>query len=216
MDKILLSDFLEIDSIIKTSVKNGEWISNIVSDISPDMQEIEIPFNEKYLGSLTMVGDDMQLTQTIDGYEYITDTIITQITIEPKKCMRLRVKDIKKVENRRRDERYSVNYAVTIQSITEYDGVFGVVVNISVSGLAFVCRKEFMHGETVNLSIMLPSSVFTIAAEVMRISETSKGMEYGVKFIRTDDEAVKEINALIDDIKEREDRLSRIVGFNMA
>jgi len=46
----------------------------------------------------------------------------------------------------------------------------------------------------------------------VRYNETVKGTEYGVKFVRQDDEAREELRSLIDDIKEREDRLSRIVG----
>ena len=61
---------------------------------------------------------------------------------------------------------------------------------------------------------MLPSSSFVVDGEIVRCSETIKGTEYGVSFIRHDDEAIEELSNLINDIKEREDRLSRIVGFN--
>ena len=73
----------------------------------------------------------------------------------------------------------------------------------------------FVVGEMVRLSIMLPASTFTIDAEIMRVTDSDKGNEYGVRFLRTDDEAMRDIKQLIEDIKEREDRLSRIVGFRL-
>lgn len=211
-----LTDFLIEKSLIKTKLsKANDWIPNIVHKILDNGNEIEIALDERYLSSLVMVGDDIQVTQTIEGYEYIIDCTITQISIEPKRVILLRVNNIRKVRNFRKDERYSVNYATTIQSFSEEDGVFGVVVNISISGLAFVCRNTFLPGEMVRLSIMLPSSTFTIDAEIMRVSDSDKGNEYGVRFLRTDDDAIRDIKKLIEDIKEREDRLSRIVGFRL-
>ena len=137
MENIKLSDFLIEDSVVKTKLEKSEtWIPNIAYKISSDMGEIEIALDDRYLEFLVMVGDNIELTQTIDKFEYIINAIITQIRIEPTRTMLLKVKDINKVENLRKDERYSVNYATTIQSFSEVDGVFGVVVNISVSGLA--------------------------------------------------------------------------------
>jgi len=216
VENIKLTDFLLEDSIVKTKLQKSEtWIPNIAYKIFPDANEIEIALDDRYLGSLVMVGDNIELTQTIDKFEYIINAVITQIRIEPTRTMLLKVKDINKVENLRKDERYSVNYATTIQSFSEVDGVFGVVVNISVSGLAFVCRNNFVPGEMVRLSIMLPASTFNIDAEIMRVTDTDKGNEYGVRFLRTDRDAVMDIEKLIEDIKEREDRLSRIVGFRL-
>lgn len=214
MEKI--SDFLVEESIVKTKLgKANEWIPNVVYKMFSDEDEIEIALDDRYLSSLIMVGDDMQLTQTIEGFEYIINCIITQIKIEPTRTILLKVENVKKVQNFRKDERYSVNYATTIQSFSEENGVFGVVINISISGLAFVCRNNFVPGEMVRLSIMLPASTFTIDAEIMRVTDTDKGNEYGVRFLRTDEEATRDIKQLIEDIKEREDRLSRIVGFRM-
>ena len=215
--EIKLADFLNNEDVIKTNLeKSNDWIQNIAYKVFSDDNEIEIAFDERYLNSLVMVGDKMKITKTLDGYEYIVEAIITQIRIEPTRTMLLRVEEIKKVQNLRKDERYSVNYAATIQSFSELDGVFGVVVNIRVSGLAFVCKQSFIVGEVVRLSIMLPSSTFMIDAEIMRISESNVGCEYGVRFLRADEQAIEDIKTLIEDIKEREDRLSRIVGFNIV
>lgn len=211
-----LRSFLVEGSTVKTKLeKSTEWIPNVAYKISYERKEVEIALDDRYISDLVMAGDKMRVTQTADGYEYILDCIIIQICIEPRRLIQLRVENITKTKNLRKDERYSVNYATTIQSFSEEGGVFGVVVDISVSGLAFVCRNSFVPGEMVRLSIMLPSSTFTIDAEIMRVTDGAKGNEYGVRFLRTDDEAIRDIKKLIEDIKEREDRLSHIVGFKM-
>ncbi len=211
-----LSDFLVEGSIVKSKLeKTNDWIPNVANRIFFDTNEVEIALDERYLEALIMAGDNMQLTQTINGFEYVMECVITQIRIEPTRTILLKVNDVRKIQNFRKDERYSVNYATTIQSFSEEMGVFGVVVNISVSGLAFVCRNNFVPGEMVRLSIMLPASTFNIDAEIMRVTDTDKGNEYGVRFLRNDEEATQDIKKLIEDIKEREDRLSRIVGFRL-
>ena len=117
--------------------------------------------------------------------------------------------------NLRKDERYSVNYGATVSSFNSPDGVFSVVTNISISGLGFITRQTFLVGDIVKISILLPASSFVVDAEIVRTSETVKGTEYGVSFIRNDEEALVELTNLIENIKEREDRLSRIAGFNI-
>ena len=51
----------------------------------------------------------------------------------------------------------------------------------------------------VKLSIMLPASTFSIDAEIVRVTDSDKGNEYGVKFLRTDEEAIRDIKKLIED-----------------
>ena len=145
----------------------------------------------------------------------MVDTWITGIRIEPTKIMTVKVVSIKKMNNLRKDERYSVNYGVNINSFENPEGTFGVVTNISISGLGFIARQSFFIGEVVTLSIFLPGSRFMIDGEIVRYGETPKGIEYGVSFVRNDEEAEQELINLIEDIKEREERLSRIAGFNI-
>ncbi|MBP3284378.1 MAG: PilZ domain-containing protein [Clostridia bacterium] len=216
MGNIKLRDFLDVQSTVKTGLpKSTDCILNTVTAIYEERGEVEIKFDERYVAALTMVGDDLRVTKTLDGYEYVMDTTIIKIQIEPTKSMVLKVHSINRYTNLRKDERYSVNYAVTIQSFSEEDGIFGVVVNISVSGLAFVCRHNFIVGETVRLSILLPASTFTIDGEIVRVTDSTKGNEYGVKFLREDEDAIRDVKELIENIKEREDRLSRIVGYHI-
>jgi len=216
MEEIKIADFLQKESSIKTQLQDSiEWITNVVVDLHSDSQEIDLIFDERYGNSLVLVGDAVKLNYIDDKIQYMIETWITGIRIETIKIMTVKVVSIKKMANLRKDERYSVNYGATISSFDSPDGIFGVVTNISISGLGFIARQTFLIGDIVRISIHLPSSSFIVDAEIMRSSETIKGTEYGVSFIRKDDEAIEELVKLIDNIKEREDRLSRIVGFNI-
>ena len=82
-------------------------------------------------------------------------------------------------------------------------------------GLGFIARRNFFVGDIIDISILLPSGSFVIEAEVVRSNNTVKGMEYGVHFTRQDELMQKEISELIENIKEREDRLSHIAGMSV-
>lgn len=215
MEEIEISDFLARGRGIKTQVQDSiEWIPNAVVNMYPDTKEIELVYDDRYNGNLVLVGDAIKLNYIEEKVQYMIDAWITSIRMTPEKIMSVKVVSVKKMANLRKDERYSVNYGVNITSFDNPEGVFGVVTNISISGLGFIARQTFLSGDVINLSIMLPSSSFVVDGEIVRCSETIKGTEYGVSFIRHDDEAIEELSNLINDIKEREDRLSRIVGFN--
>lgn len=215
MEEIEISDFLARGRAIKTQIQDSiEWIPNVVVNMYPDSKEIELVYDERYSGNLVLVGDAIKLNYIEETVQYMIDAWITSIRMTEEKIMSVKVVSVKKMANLRKDERYSVNYGVNITSFDNPEGVFGVVTNISISGLGFIARQTFLPGDVINLSIMLPSSSFVVDGEIVRCSETIKGTEYGVSFIRHDDEAIEELANLINDIKEREDRLSRIVGFN--
>ena len=216
MEEIKITDFLKKESPIKTQLQDSiDWIPNVVVELHSNTDEIDLVFDDRYDSSLVLIGDAIKLSYIDDNTQYIVDTWITGIRMEQIKVMTVKVVSIKKMANLRKDERYSVKYGATISSLDNPTGVFGVITNISVSGLGFMTRQMFLVGEVVNISIFLPSSSFIVDAEIVRTSETAKGNEYGVSFVRHDEEALVELTKLIEDIKEREDRLSRIVGFNI-
>lgn len=216
MEIIEITDFLQKESAVKTQLQDSiEWIPNVVVDLHPETEELDLLYDDRYGSNLILVGDAIKLNYIDDKVQYMVDAWITGIRIEPVKIMTLKVVSIKKMANLRKDERYSVNYGATISSYDSPEGTFGVVTNISISGLGFIARQTFLVGDVVKISIHLPSSSFIVDAEIVRSSETIKGTEYGVSFMRHDEEALEELTALIEDIKEREDRLSRIVGFNI-
>ena len=215
MEEIKINHLVHRGSPIRTQVQDSiEWIPNTIVNVYEVTDEIEIIFDDRYLDELILVGDAMKITYKENEWEYIIDAWITGIKVEANKIITLKVASIKKITNLRKDERYSVNYGAVIYGINADEGKFSVVTNISVSGLAFVTRESFVVGELVRIAILLPSSSFMIDAEIVRSMSSLKGMEYGVKFIREDEQAVDEIIALINDLKEREDRLSHIVGLN--
>ena len=49
---------------------------------------------------------------------------------------------------------------------------------------------------------------------ISKVNDTIKGIEYGVKFVSQDNKIKEELKLLIENIKEREDMLSRIMRIN--
>ena len=216
MEDIKISDFLRRGTILKTQVQDSiEWVANAVIDMYSDTDEMALIYDERYSGNLVLVGDAIKINYVEGETQYFIEAWINNIQLEPVKLMMLKIVSIKKLNNLRKDERFSVNYAAKIAGYGNPNGVFGVITNLSISGLAFITRSPFFVGETVNISIFLPAKSFFVDAEIVRVNETAKGSEYGVRFVRNDDVAIEELEGLIDDIKEREDRLSHIMGFEM-
>jgi len=216
MEEIKLNQLLHRGSQIRTQVQDSrDWIVNTIVNLYDVTDEIEIVFDDRYANELILVGDAIKITYKENEWEYIIDAWITGIKLDMVKVLTLKVASIKRINNLRKDERYSVNYGAMLYGINADEGTFGVVTNISISGLAFVTRENFVVGELVRISILLPSNSFVIDAEIVRSTTSGKGMEYGVRFVRDSEQAMDEIIALINELKEREDRLSRIVGFNL-
>lgn len=216
MEQIKIADFLEKESPVKTQLQdNIDWIPNVVVNLHSESDEMDLVFDDRYDSDSVLVGDAIKINYFEDRFQYVVDAWITSIRVEIIKIMTVKVVSIKKMNNLRKDERYSVNYVATISSFASPEGVFGVVTNISLSGLGFITRQDFLVGDIVKISIHLPASSFVIDAEIVRFCETVKGTEFGVCFLRKDEEALEELAKLIDNIKEREERLSKIVGFNI-
>ena len=78
VENLKLSDFLTEDSVVKTKLEKSEmWIPNVAYKIFADTNEIEIALDDRYLGSLVMVGDNIEVTQTIDKFEYIINAVLS-------------------------------------------------------------------------------------------------------------------------------------------
>lgn len=215
MEKIKITDFLQRGSSVKTQVPNSiDWISNVVFDTYSKKNEVGVIFDERYDGSVIFVGDTIKLNFVDGNIQYFMETTITSIRLEAVRIMTLKIESIKKIPNLRKYERYSVNYCANIRGFGNPDGIFGVVTNISLGSLAFITRDPFLMDGVVTISILLPSSRFIVDAEIVRCCESENGILYGVSFVREDESAREELNMLIENIKEREDRLSKIMGMD--
>jgi len=213
MKNFKIADFFQRGTAVKTQIQNSiDWIPNVVFDTYSGKNEVGIIFDDRYKNFVILVNDTIKLNYAVGKVQYLMEACVTGIRVEAVRVMTLKIVSVKKIPNLRKDERYSVNYGANILSLEDMESDFVVITNISLSGLAFISRKTFLPGYVVNISILLPADRFSVTAEIVRSNETVKGIEYGVQFMRQDDEAREDLRKLIEDIKEREDRLSRIVG----
>ena len=215
MQRIKITDEFSHGCTVKTQIQDStEWISNVVINIYPDTEEIDVLFDDRYKNMLILVGDAIKVNYLKDEQQYLMETWVTAIKSGQENVMTLKIISTKKMANTRREERYSVNYGAHIASFEKPEGAFGVITNISLIGIGFIIRETFGIGEIVNIAIYLPSKIFEIDAEIVRYSDAERGIEYGASFIKKDEDEMAALEKLIEDIKEREDRLSRIVGFD--
>ena len=100
MEEIKITDFLEKESAIKTQLQDSiDWIPNVVVDLHEDSQEIDLIYDDRYSSSLILVGDAIKLNYVDDRIQYMVDTWITGIRIDPVKVLTVKVVSIKKMAN---------------------------------------------------------------------------------------------------------------------
>ena len=215
MKEIKINDFLEKGSQIRTQIGNSVyWIPNLVLSLEDDGRKLEIIFDGRYDNFGIFEGNFIKLNYLRGNVQYFIETIVCNIKLGEEKSVVLEVLKVKKVPNERKDQRYSVNYGANVFSFQDPEGVFGVITNISLGGLALTTKSTLYLGQVVNIAILFPSAEFCIDAEVVRYRRSAEKIEYGVQFMRQDEEAIKEISRIIEEIKEREERLSRLIVFN--
>lgn len=216
LEGLKITDYFQRGTAVKTQTENSiEWVPNVVFDTYSNKNEIGVIFDERYSKVVIFAGDSIKLNYPVGKTQYFMETSVTGIRVEAVKIMTLRIKSIKQIPNLREHERYSINYAAEVYSFSEVEKRFASITNISLSGLGFVSKYSYFIGDKISISIAISDASFEIEGEIVRCNETVKGDEYGIKFIRQDDKIKAELKSLIESIKEREDSLSRIVGFNI-
>jgi len=216
MEEFIVADIMQRGCPLKTQLSNSiNWIPNVVFDTYSNKNEFGIIFDDRYSNFVIFIGDTIKVNFVDGTVQYFLETIVTSIRLEAMRIITLKIASVKKIPNLRKYERYSVNYGANIYYSIDTDGVLGIVTNISLAGLGFLSKYTFFVGEVVHISILLPSRSFVLDAEIVRYNETSKGVEYGVVFVNQDKETKATLAQVIEEIKEREDRLSRIAGMDM-
>lgn len=178
----------------------SEWICDAVDNISVQKNNIEIFLVEELLMQDTMVGDAVQCRVIQNEAEYILECRVQDIGIVNPQKVILSVVDIKKYDNIRACERYTVNLCGKIIFNNSERATFATVKNISKTGVSITCREQISLGEEVDIDIILwQREVISIEGKIMRMVKIDKNYKYGV-FIESIDKRSREM--LIEFIEE--------------
>ena len=215
MYEINISSFLKKGDSIK--VKHDDlpsWVNNTVFSINDDLKEIDIVFDEKYIENQVMIGDIVNIKYNEGEYEYFILGWVSKIKNDESKKLSVKVHSIEKHFNKRKSKRYDVYLSMVAKNNQDNKGVFGIVINISKDSLGFVVNEQLLKkdGKEKNKKdeALFSFEVFINANRsvsfegvILRESKREKGIEYGAKMKRIDDENSRILNEFVYELENK-------------
>ena len=127
MEEIIITDYFQRGCPVKTQLLNSiNWIPNVIFDTYSKSDEIGVIFDDRYSDYVIFVGDTIKLNYIDGDVQYYFDTCVTSIRLEAMQIMTLKIISMKQTPNRRKYERYSVNYGANILSYDNPKDIFCV------------------------------------------------------------------------------------------
>lgn len=197
------SEILKEGTLISTKLAStNTWDSNIVYSCSENY--IYISLLESYLNKPVFVGTRILLKHTSDLYEYHFEGCVKEINAKfPQK---IGIKVIKACEllNTRKSIRYDTCIAANISSVESGLPEFCVVSNLSLGGVAIVCKKKFDYGEDVLLECTIGDKInFLTKGRIIRRKIKATHIEYSLHFIDVNEENQRVLKDYINSIENK-------------
>lgn len=216
VDEVMLDEFLKEGKIIKTKHYNSNnWVTNLVYSFNKDSIEVDIGLEKDYIENIIMIGDTMRCKYTTDRHEYTLTGWVSKIKLEHPQSITIKIHDIAKFSNKRKSYRYDV-YLCTIIKKNQNDekGIFGIIVNISNAGIAFIIKEELERELSKEGSLQKGDKYFfelyTTSKDKVCFEgilkgkgPSNKGNKYGVEIIDMDTENRKMFDEFVNVLEKK-------------
>lgn len=216
VNNILKNDLYK-DSIIPKALKKGmkirikhystfEPLINIVRNVQGNIVTMDLP--QKLLDNNILTGDNIVCIFLHEDVEYVLNGEVMEITLLfPQKLM-LKVENVEKYTNLRKQARYSVSLSSNVRKLDSKSAYFAVVKNISLLGVSFTCNTEFEVNGSIIINIAVSKdTVITFYGRIIRVRKLSNFYEYGLIQTNIDEFNRDELEKYIQKLKEEEDSL---------
>ncbi len=213
----MLKNDLHKDSIIPKAFKKGikirikhyssfEPLINIVRNIQGNIVTMDL--SQKLLDNNILTGDNIVCIFLYEDVEYVLNGEVMEITLLfPQKLM-LKVENVEKYTNMRKQARYSVSLSANVRKFDSKDAFFAVVKNISLLGVSFTCNTEFEVNSSSIIKIAVSKdTIITFYGRIIRVRKLSNFYEYGLIQTNIDEFNRDELEKYIQKLKEEEDSL---------
>jgi len=205
MEKFDLNNIISVGTLIRTKFDKTEWISNVTYNISENCIQVEL--TQDYSNKLIMVGDSVKCKFSTSQTEYVLDGIVDKIEIETSRILSIKILNINKFENTRRNNRYDA-YIISKITVNREPAVFSVVTSLSTSGISVVSKSELPGNSDAFVEVFVDSgNTIRFYGNVVRKTVTENGYEYGIKFKQLDQQNYDMLHSILEDLKSKEDNL---------
>ncbi|MBP5427369.1 MAG: PilZ domain-containing protein [Clostridiales bacterium] len=190
MSDLAINEFLKSGDIVRSRrYGSNEWNTNVIFDIKENEFVIDAGTKEETFGDIKE-GNEFELRFTTKEFEYSIRACVVGVFVSPIQTVALRVEDIKKYNNMRKDLRHFVYlFALIRNKKNEKDPIFAVVTDISAGGVAVAVndkknlnRMEIKVGEELSFEVSLEDQrKLHFIGTIKRKKENGDNTEYGVQ-----------------------------------
>lgn len=193
--------------VIKTKHPKSTWISNVVHRVYENIIEVEL--TQEYINNLILIGDPLKCKFSTEEAEYIMDGIIEDIIPDSAKVIAIRINNINRFQNMRSNHRYET-CMISKMTVHKNITVFGIVTNISSSGISVLTKLDLSIPSEVFVEIFLNNgNTLRFYGEIIRKTPEETGFELGIRFATMDSENNNILNELLNQLKSKEDELTK-------
>ncbi|HEY8500569.1 MAG TPA: PilZ domain-containing protein [Clostridia bacterium] len=209
--EIRLEKIIPVCAAIEIKRKDQDmWSKSIVMNVHGRF--IEVKQIEQFLNPAIMTGDILKCLVIIENSIYLMKAAVYNIKFISGTIV-LKVNDYKTINNERRHKRYNVLLCATISENEKLKEHYGVVLNISLSGLCIITNCRLKQRDTVEVCVCSPNSNFINAQCTVRwICNRWSKKVYGLAIENIDDKSKFILSALINKLEAMErDKIEQLM-----
>jgi len=185
--------------------ENENWMLNSIKSIEIENDIIEMLINIEYINKVIMKGDNVDIKVGFIDDIYTAVGNVEEIILDLPQSVKIKIKSIKKLEDKREEIRYHVNLNSLIKG-KNIDGVdFSVVTNISKSGIGIISKENFSIGINIFIDIFINENVcLKLKGTSIRKTIRGRNIEYGLVTTPVDTANKEILNKYLEGLEEKE------------
>lgn len=178
------------------------WSKSIVINVHGRF--IEVKQVEQFLNPAIMAGDILQCMVIVENSIHLMKAMVYNIKFISGSIV-LKVNDYKTINNERRHKRYNVLLSATFSESGKLKEHYGVVLNISISGLCIITNCELKQDDVIEVCINNPNSnlIHARCTVIWSLNQGKKKL-YGLSITQIDDKNNFFLADLIDKLEMSE------------
>jgi len=162
------------------------WYQNVVCKVKNNL--VYLPLIKGYLQNIIMPGSNLIIKYSIENFEYVFEGIVCEIVVDDFAYIVLKINKSEEIINSRVFLRYDTYLAANITPCESSASIFSIILNISLTGIAFVSKYEFDYSEDNEVIILIPGHQRIYGkGKIIRKSTKNDCFDYSMQFTDMDD-----------------------------
>ncbi|MCX7923124.1 MAG: PilZ domain-containing protein [Clostridia bacterium] len=203
MNVNMISSILKEGMIVSTKISpNHTWYQNILYKCEDNL--LYTSLINSYVENIIMIGTTITVKYANEFFEYLFEGVVSSINTDYPAHVVININKAEEMINTRTFPRYEVYLASTLKPIWFESSHFSVVTNLSLGGMAFLCKEQFEYGEELDTCIYLPGNANIVRGKgkVIRKNPKLHVIDYSMQFIEMDEDCSNIISSFITSLED--------------